>query len=86
MKHGKLFFGTPCISVLWLQWVITCHRMSLLTICDVFQVTLVLFVGGYTMAEVAALRWLQTVTGHQIMVAGTGLTGGNKIISDMEKL
>ena len=53
---------------------------------DVFQVTLVLFVGGYTMAEVAALRWLQTVTGHQIMVAGTGLTGGNKIIQDMERL
>ena len=70
------------------QWVITCYRVTsnVLTICDVFQVTLVLFVGGYTMAEVAALRWLQTVTGHQIMVAGTGLTGGNKIISDMEKL
>lgn len=70
------------------QWVITCYRVTSneLTICDVFQVTLVLFVGGYTMAEVAALRWLQTVTGHQIMVAGTGLTGGNKIISDMEKL
>lgn len=61
-------------------------KSTVLTICDVFQVTLVLFVGGYTMAEVAALRWLQTVTGHQIMVAGTGLTGGNKIISDMEKL
>ena len=70
------------------QWVITCYRVTSneLTICDVFQVTLVLFVGGYTMAEVAALRWLQTVTGHQIMMAGTGLTGGNKIISDMEKL
>ena len=70
------------------QLVITCYRVTSneLTICDVFQVTLVLFVGGYTMAEVAALRWLQTVTGHQIMVAGTGLTGGNKIISDMEKL
>ena len=50
------------------------------------QVALVLFVGGYTMAEVAAFRWLQTVTGHQFVIAGTGQCSGNKIIGDMEKL
>ena len=47
---------------------------------------MILFVGGYTMAEVAAFRWLQTVTGHQFVIAGTSLCSGNKIISDMEKL
>jgi len=50
------------------------------------KVALVLFVGGYTMAEVAAFRWLQTLTGHQFVIAGTGQCSGNKIISDMEKL
>lgn len=50
------------------------------------QVVLVLFVGGFTMAEVAAFRWLQTVTGHQFVIAGTSLASGNKILADMEKL
>ena len=45
-----------------------------------------LFVGGFTMAEVAAFRWLQTVTGHQFVIAGTSLASGNKILADMEKL
>jgi len=50
------------------------------------KVAMILFVGGYTMAEVAAFRWLQTVTGYQFVIAGTSLCSGNKIISDMEKL
>lgn len=66
-----------------------------------FQVALVLFLGGYTLAEVAAFRfesfatlqplflyhrWLQTVTGYQFVVAGTNSFGGNKLAADMEKL
>ena len=38
------------------------------------------------MAEVAAFRWLQTLTGHQFVIAGTSLCSGNKLISDLEKL
>ena len=47
---------------------------------------MVLFVGGFTIAEVAAFRWLQTVTGYQFIIAGTGLCSGNKLITDLEKL
>ena len=47
---------------------------------------MVLFVGGYTIAEVAAFRWLQTMTGYQFIIAGTGHCSGNKLISDLEKL
>jgi len=50
------------------------------------KVVLVLFLGGYTLAEVAAFRWLQTVTGYQFVVAGTNSLGGNKLAADMEKL
>jgi len=50
------------------------------------KVALVLFVGGFTVAEVAAFRWLQTVTGYQFIIAGTGLCSGNKLITDLEKL
>ena len=50
------------------------------------QVAMVLFVGGFTIAEVAAFRWLQTVTGYQFIIAGTGLCSGNKLITDLEKL
>jgi len=53
---------------------------------DVPKVALVLFLGGYTLAEVAAFRWLQTVTGYQFVVAGTNSFGGNKLAADMEKL
>lgn len=53
---------------------------------DVPKVALILFLGGYTLAEVAAFRWLQTVTGYQFVVAGTNSFGGNKLAADMEKL
>lgn len=53
---------------------------------EVPKVALVLFLGGYTLAEVAAFRWLQTVTGYQFVVAGTNSFGGNKLAADMEKL
>lgn len=53
---------------------------------EVPKVALVLFLGGYTLAEVAAFRWLQTVTGFQFVIAGTNSFGGNKLASDMEKL
>ena len=47
---------------------------------------MVLFIGGYTMAELAAFRWLQTLTGYQFIIAGTSLCSGNKLITDLEKL
>ncbi|XP_023328568.1 vacuolar protein sorting-associated protein 33B isoform X2 [Eurytemora carolleeae] len=47
---------------------------------------LVLFVGGYTMAEVAAFRWLQAATGWELIIAGTGNISANHIISQCEKL
>ena len=50
------------------------------------KVALILFVGGYTLAEVAAFRWLQTVTGYQFVLAGTETCSGNKLCTDMEKL
>ena len=50
------------------------------------KVVLVLFLGGYTMAEVAAFRWLQTVTGHQFLIAGTNIISGNRVVSEAEKL
>jgi len=50
------------------------------------KVGLVLFVGGYTMAEVAALRWLQTVTGWNFIVAGTSNISANQIMNLCEKL
>jgi hypothetical protein len=50
------------------------------------KVALVLFLGGYTLAEVAAFRWLQTVTGYQFVVAGTNSFGGDKLAADREKL
>jgi len=50
------------------------------------KVVLVMFLGGYTMAEVAAFRWLQTVTGHQFIIAGTCGVNGNTVITDSEKL
>ena len=53
---------------------------------EVPKVVLVLFLGGYTLAEVAAFRWLQTVTGYQFVVAGTNSFGGNKLAEDMQKL
>ena len=60
--------------------------MTSISMDVVLQVVLVLFVGGFTMAEVAAFRWLQPVTGHQFVIAGTSLASGNKILADMEKL
>jgi len=50
------------------------------------KVALILFVGGYTLAEVAAFRWLQTVTGYQFVVAGTNISSGSRLVSDAEKL
>jgi len=50
------------------------------------KAALVVFVGGYTMAEVAAFRLLQTVTGYQFIIAGTNNFNGNKFVSDVEKL
>ena len=68
---------------LFLTWS---FNMTSISMDVVLQVVLVLFVGGFTMAEVAAFRWLQTVTGHQFVIAGTSLASGNKILADMEKL
>jgi len=53
---------------------------------DAPKVGLVLFIGGYTMAEVAALRWLQTITGWQFVVAGTSNISANSIFNQCEKL
>jgi len=50
------------------------------------KVALIVFIGGYTLAEVAAFRWLQTVTGYQFVIAGTEGFGGNKLCTDMEKM
>jgi len=50
------------------------------------KVALILFIGGYTLAEVAAFRWLQTVTGYQFVVAGTNSCSGNRLVSEAEKL
>merc|ERR1711913_205060 len=50
------------------------------------KVALVVFVGGYTMAEVAAFRLLQTVTGHQFIIAGTSNFNGDRLVADVEKL
>jgi len=50
------------------------------------KVAIILFIGGYTLAEVAAFRWLQTVTGYQFVLAGTEGCSGNRLCSEMEKL
>jgi len=50
------------------------------------KVAIILFLGGYTLAEVAAFRWLQTVTGYQFILAGTEGISGNRMCSDMERL
>jgi len=53
---------------------------------DAPKVGLILFLGGYTLAEVAAFRLLQTITGWQFIVAGTGNISAGSIISQAEKL
>lgn len=42
---------------------------------------LIFFVGGYTMAEVAALKSLQATCGYRFLVAGTGNVTGKSVIN-----
>jgi hypothetical protein len=44
---------------------------------------LVFFIGGFSYAEVAALRALQAKTGHTFYIAGTDSVSGNSIVSSV---
>jgi len=60
-----------CYLVLWHDWEkIKKDKRHVICVLQTFSINfkynvyrLVLFVGGYTMAEVAAFRWLQAATG-----------------------
>ena len=41
---------------------------------------LVYFVGGYTLAEVAALRTVKATTGRSLLIAGTDNVTGQSVI------
>ena len=47
------------------------------------KVVLVFFVGGYTLAEVAAFRLLQANVGLQFIVAGTSNISGKSLIKSV---
>uniref|UniRef100_A0A0K2VAI7 Vacuolar protein sorting 33 homolog B (Yeast) [Strongylocentrotus purpuratus] n=1 Tax=Lepeophtheirus salmonis TaxID=72036 RepID=A0A0K2VAI7_LEPSM len=44
---------------------------------------LIYFIGGYTLAEVASLKILQTIMGHHFVIAGTSNTTGKKIMESV---
>ncbi|CAB4055993.1 unnamed protein product [Lepeophtheirus salmonis] len=44
---------------------------------------LIYFIGGYTLAEVASLKILQTIMGHHFVIAGTSNTTGKKIMESL---
>jgi len=83
LKAGPSLVGTPVGEALKLLPGDTIHEWGGE---PGNKVAIILFIGGYTLAEVAAFRWLQTVTGYQFILAGTEGISGNKLCTDMEKL
>ena len=83
LKAGPSLVGTPVGEALKLLPGDTIHEWGGE---HGNKVAIILFIGGYTLAEVAAFRWLQTVTGYQFILAGTEGISGNKLCTDMEKL
>ncbi|KAI8912722.1 Sec1-like protein, partial [Gorgonomyces haynaldii] len=45
--------------------------------------TLVVFIGGCTLAEISALRTLGTLSGRKYCILTTGITSGNKLINQL---
>ena len=47
------------------------------------KMVVVFFIGGYTMAEVAAFRYLQTTTGYHFVIAGTSNVTGSSMMNSI---
>jgi len=83
-RSASLSPGTPLAEAVKLLPGDTVHNYTQADTTN--KTTLILFLGGYTLAEVAAFRWLQTVTGHQFILAGTNNINGNTLVADVERL
>ena len=79
-KELETTLGVPC-RLLDISGIVSESAMS----CDASKTVLIFFIGGYTLAEVAAFRHLQTSLGYHFVICSTcNITGRTLINSILE--
>ena len=79
-KELETTLGVPC-TLLDISGIVSESAMS----CDASKTVLIFFIGGYTLAEVAAFRHLQTSLGYHFVICSTcNITGRTLINSILE--